>query len=457
MKFQKKLQLMSSRFGFFEKKSLNIKDTAEVARLYTLIDAHENTQWIESLLSDWKQGAHSAVDSVFDEILSLDVSDFAYLDFFRLTREGTNISDYLRWFLTSFWTTRVPQCLEKSKWERRDVRLYEVNNDDDDFAPVSNMLVNMFAGPSDKIAFAYGEIVLDRTRGSGSEAFPMAIAHDDLVEGDLFINYNRDSDTQISGSEVRLVLTPSCDMRIRPQNSSTESTNITFLPGTLEFMEFGKDDIASGDVIPITKNAIVSFWRISWKFKKPISYPQNKICESLINKGFVRLGRIQALYFHGIREKFVRGLSRIGTEIAPLLPRPLAGTVYVIGERLGKREQCEILQLNTSEQMIWAIEQVRTTSSNKEINVYQTTDSFWRKLKSRMEALVADNDRDDDWITIVSNALEYLKHLRSYLDLLSPLKLGPRGEQDCIFVKVSTNTSKLPKDTKILIEVASSA
>jgi hypothetical protein len=31
-------------------------------------------------------------------MMQLNVSDLVYLDFFRLTREGTTVGNYLRWF-----------------------------------------------------------------------------------------------------------------------------------------------------------------------------------------------------------------------------------------------------------------------------------------------------------------------------------------------------------------------
>ena len=107
-KFRESAQLMKSRFRFFDKKDFffdkkdfRSEQIENMVNLHDLIDASDRTETIERLIEDWQSGARNAIDTIRKRMLSLDVSDFVYLDCYRLKHEGRSIGNYLRWFLTA--------------------------------------------------------------------------------------------------------------------------------------------------------------------------------------------------------------------------------------------------------------------------------------------------------------------------------------------------------------------
>ena len=68
-----------------------------MVNLHDLIDASGRTETIERLIDDWQRGAQTAISAVRKRMLSLDISDFAYLDCYRLKHEDKSVAQYLRW------------------------------------------------------------------------------------------------------------------------------------------------------------------------------------------------------------------------------------------------------------------------------------------------------------------------------------------------------------------------
>jgi len=443
--FPKQSNVMASRFGFFPKKSLKLEDIPEVARLYDLIETSNITDWLEQLLRDWKKKAKITIKEILSDMFSLDVTDFVYLDYFRLNHEGTTVSEYLRWFLTSYCTAKIPHYLEKETWRSNKSRLFEESSDSDGLNSVSSMLIKTFAGPSDTLALAYSEIVFDQTRSNDTPGLSDSNKCDDVLEGDLFINLI----DGVQDSEVRLVLTPGCDLRVRPEASKPKVVHVLFLVGIVKHVDSLKHELDKGTVIPIKHGEKVHFWGIEWKFEKPLSITYKKVIESNTEDGFFRLGRFRELYFHRIRDKFVQNLSRIGTEVAPLLPKAQSGKVSVLPE---KRDPLCVLHFDESEKLVWVIENARIPGTKRKKTVYLATPEFWNKLNSYLEVLINNDNNDEPLERSLVKARQVLNDFESYEDLLSPMADELRGAQKSICFK-TTASSKFPKNAKIVIEI----
>ena len=226
--------LMSSRFRFFTKRALSTHEVEHLVSLHDLVDASDRTEKIERLVRDWRVGGRKAIDSVQQHMLDLDVSDLVYLDYFRLVNEGANIGEYLLWFLGcvgGFENDDVtgPAALERGS-QHEASRAGQGGREHVD----QHTLIKTFDEPSRAIAEAYGEILLDRSRAAGGSGFSCApLAADDLSEGDLFVRRSEAGTSSYDGAEVRLVMTPSCDLIRRRPGDSPAAKSVLLLPGTL--------------------------------------------------------------------------------------------------------------------------------------------------------------------------------------------------------------------------------
>ena len=430
--FREHAKLMQSRFRFFSKDVLRDRSVADMVNLHDLIDASDHTEKIERLLDTWRKGACKAIDAVHDEMLALDVSDLVYLDCFRLTHEGTSISTYLRWFLTALMTARVTGELTEDFSYTEDLKFFSVVDENGYVDPAT--LVKTYHGPSEVIAHAYGEILFDQTREAKRHSLSAQGPGADFVEGDLFVRPRGRDRRVYDGAEVRLVMTPSCDLRRRVPDQPPSAQSVLLLPGTLKRVrqENQSNSFADDYFVRVLEHDEWRLLKIEWEFSHPISVDWSTMCDEGPGKTFKRLGRIRDLYCHRVRDDFANHLTRIGTEVAPLFPHPRSGNVFVAFEHGGRRRFESVMSFSSTDPFVWEIGPVRVVRRNGRTDkkyVYQASRGFVDALTYALQRVP--NDRPD-LATSAERSASRLKDMKTYMDLVRPMLPGPRGEGDII-------------------------
>lgn len=439
-RFRRSAKLMKSRFRFFPKEALRPENVEDMVNLHDLVDASDRTEIVERLIEDWEKGAGKAIDSVRDLMLALDVSDLVYLDCFRLSHEGTSIGNYLRWFLTASLNAKVTSKLTKKLWkDAGSIRLFSVVDDSGNLDHTT--LIKTFDGPSDAIAHAYGDILFDEARGPGDAAFPARLPSHDLLEGDLFVRPKGKDRRGYDGAEVRLVMTPSCDLRIRLATQELSERSVLLLPGILNKItqEDTKENFADGYFVRVLERDEWCLLRVDWKFRHPISVTWQQMQEVGPGTQFMRLGRIRDLYFHKIREEFVNGLARIGTEVAPLLPHSRGGEVLIAVGDGGRKKYKSVMSFGHSDGFVWEIGPIRVRGKSRQTYVYQSSRQFLSRIHDALQRFEKDNP---EWSESVRRSLDHLNNMRTYMDLVRPIPPGIRGEGNAVDVKKAVLRSK---------------
>ena len=428
--FREHAGLMSSRFRFFTKAALSTHEVEDLVSLHDLVDASDRTEKIERLVRDWGMGGRKAIESVEQHMLGLDVSDLVYLDYFRLVREGTNIGEYLRWFLTALVGSRMTSSLDRPLWnEARDMKLIEAV--DEDGSVDQPTLIKTFDGPSRAIAEAYGEILLDRSRAAGREGFPAPLAADDLSEGDLFVQRRKAGTSSYEGAEVRLVMTPSCDLIGRRPGEDPAAKSVLLLPGTLVPVDEVKApdpaEVYFVDVQGEEKRAALG---VKWDFHRPLAVEWGSMSVDGPGEGFERLGRVRELYFHRIREHFTGRLTRVGTRVAPPLPEPRAGEVWVAVDRDGKGRFERVMEFSTEQRYVWEICPVGKGRSSQ--CTYVTSRRFVRALWTQLEEM---ETKRGEKVGHPADGMRALGTLKTHMDLARPMRPGARGDGGTIEIR----------------------
>lgn len=457
--FRKKAELMKSRFRFFPKETLTAESIDELVSLHDLVDAANRASVVESLIDNWRDGARNAVDAVHQRMLELDVSDLVYLDCFRLTHEGVTVANYLRWFLTASLHARVTGELDKAIWRKaEDLRLFEVLNEGGQLDP--STLVKTFDGPSDAIAHAYGDILFDTSRASGEDAFPSPIAAADLVEGDLFVKPRGRDRKGYDGAEVRLVMTPSCDMLPRAKGAVPAAKSILLIPGRMSLMEdHDMDDAvtrADRDYIRVTERGVPQAFQLQWDHKNPAAVEWTQMSTVGVGTGFKRLGRLRELYFHKVRELFANQFTRIGTEVPPLFPRPRRGRVLISVTQGGKTTFEEIAEFAASEGLVWEMGPVKLRRADGKLDpshLYQGSRKLAQRIIAALDAVPAEQV---DLRAAADHGRAQLADMSTYMDLMRPMKAGPRGRDNCIEFRkaVLRANEKTPKAGPSIVVVS---
>ena len=428
--FREHAELMNSRFRFFTKRALSTRAVEHLVNLHDLVDASDRTEKIERLVRDWGAGGRKAIESVEQHMLDLDVSDLVYLDYFRLVNEGANIGEYLRWFLTALAGSRIATSLDRPLWsDARDMRLVEPVKEDGNTS--QHTLIKTFDEPSRAIAEAYGEILLDRSRAAGGRGFPAPLAADDLSEGDLFVQRSEAGTSSYDGAEVRLVMTPSCDLIRRRPGDSPAAKSVLLLPGTLVPVDEVKPpdpaEVYFVDVQGEEKQAALG---VKWDFHRPLAVEWSLMAADGPGEGFERLGRVRELYFHRIREHFSGRLTRVGTRVAPPLPEPRAGDVCVAVDRDGKKEFERVMEFSAEQRYVWEICAAGKGGSSQ--CTYVTSRRFVRALRAQLEEMEAKQPEKTGHAAKVVDALGTLK---TQMDLARPMRPGRRGEGGAVDIR----------------------
>lgn len=441
--FRKRAQLMKSRFRLFPKEALRSDNVRDLVSLHDLVDASDRAAIVEDLIDDWRDGARDAIDAVHAKMLELDISDLVYLDCFRLTHEGTTIGNYLRWFLTASLHARVTGKLTRKTWKKADgMRLFSVLGADGQLD--ASALVKTFDGPSDAIATAYGDILFDSTRGAGTDAFPSTLSPTDLMEGDVFVKPTGRDRQGFANAEVRVVMTPSCDLLPREAGMAPDAKSILFVPGRLRKMAEAEMDksVTDVDFVRVCERGTWSIFQIDWDLKSPVAIEWTVATRVGVGKGFRRLGRMRDLYIHKVREKFAGSLTRIGTEVAPLFPRTKAGAVYIVSTENGRRTTVSLFTFTAGEGLVWEIGPIALKRANappEKKLLYQASRTLAAKIVDALD------ERSGDPNAAVRAAVErckaHLQEMETYMALVRPMKPGPRGKDNAIEFRTAAPAS----------------
>ena len=446
--FRKSAKLMKSRFRFFSKEALRTGGVKDMVNLHNLIDASDHTEKIERLIEDWQEGASEAVNSVCKQMLTLDISDLVYLDCFRLMPEGTSIANYLRWFLMASLNAKVTGNLTKNLWQEADTLNFFGVVDESGQLDQSALVIT-FTGPSDAIACAYCDILFDETRGSGDCAFPAELSKNNLVEGDLFVCTKDPGKEDYEGVEVRLVMTPSCDLISRARNENPSAKSVLLLPGTLKKQKQGdiENNFVGDFFVRMVGHDERQLFQIKWDFNHPISIDWSEMCKEGPGRNFKRLGRIRDLYFHRVREKFINRFTRIGIAAAPLFPHPRSGEVFI---KYGKKTH-SVMEFSSEDLFVWEIGPVRVKGESKKKYLCQGSPRFIDQLT---EVLNSIQSEDAKLVGSAKRSAKHLENTRTYMDIQKPMTLGPRGENGVVEFKRVEKPSELnsrPKSNLIIV------
>ena len=122
-----------------------------------------------------------------------------------------------------------------------------------------------------------------------------------------------------------------------------------------------KNNFADVDFLPVKEHGVWRALQIEWDFQKPITIDWHTLQDKGPGKEFNRLGRIRELHFHRIRDEFANRVTRIGTEVAPLLPHPRNGQVLIAVIDGNRRKFEPVLCFDSTDNYVWEIGPVRIT------------------------------------------------------------------------------------------------
>ncbi len=284
-------------------------------------------------------------------MLEFDVSDFVYLDSYKLYREGTALGTYLRWLMTANLQSKVPEHLHRPIWGEAEALRVLDEASMPTGVPIEDALVKAFERPSRALQEAYASVVMDQTRSTVSP-FPAPIARDNIVEGDLFVERR---DGAYAGAQVLIVLTPTCDLVLRGGRTTPKAASVLLLPGTLRRVDITKSEVEYVRVASASSGGgmQIETFTVEWNYKAVSSLPWRELSSGALD-GYDRLGRMREPYFDHVRDRFTESITKKGWQVLPLDPAACAGEVHVrTFSKPGRPEYKLLFSFHKEEELVW--------------------------------------------------------------------------------------------------------
>ena len=307
-------EILSLRFGFLRKdmvrqgeKEIEI-DYAAVDALLDVSQGYLFGKALQCALSQWKDGAESALKVFMEEIRDLHTKDFAYLLRFRLREEGMPLNEYLEWLFG--------ECLkglinEKVDWENTSFSELEDNK------KIEENIEGAFGGPSMMIAKLFHRSRVDSHRISACRGYRL---------GDLY--------AQPDMHNIRAVLTPDCDLVER--GGPPKAKRILTMGGTLRsFDQHG----STADDFLLHENRAYS---VLWSPKDLKTFPIDG--EESLHESYKFVGTLRPLYAQEMQRRALTDLSRVGLPVTPAFGIDATASIWI-----RKKKGCyEHIKINSS-------------------------------------------------------------------------------------------------------------
>lgn len=358
------------RFGFLNKSWVGgsgseLSASGDAADV--LMDASGSLEFgrvLESALGRWEAGARAGLERLYDELSDFDVKDFAYLLRFRLYEDGDRFADYLEWFLGESLRAIVDENVE---WNAEDFR--QLNE-----RKLTEPIEGAHPIPSDRMATFFHRVRCNsrehRTRNRASL-------------GDLFVAAN--------GRDVRMVVTPDCDLM--PRKKGPSAVRLLTVGGKIWGIE--ADQAHAGELI--FRNGPRA---IKWNYKDLMTHEFSDVSR-------VTVGETPYLYFGSLREMpaqmiqkmALADLSRVGLASPPPVDVGAPVTVFVKKDRGNEAPMVELEGLGEPRAQVL----MPRGGSDKHKRALFTR-KFVRELIARVEELNEDDLLGDqrqyrrDWI-----------------------------------------------------------
>lgn len=312
--FRDEANMIMSKMSFMPKEYAE-KDIARAQHtIMTLAKHRPHADALVNLLTMWKAAVDEASQKLMVTVRELDLTDYSYLQTYRLASEKTPLAQYLTWLFNGQLADLVERGLRDKKVETvvEGLSLPE---------PVPGLVP-----PTPGIARVYSALTTSRIPiGSGSFQ-PKAWA------GDIFLETRRYNEIygeklpvrrrQKAMPEIMAVVTPACDLVPGRKGGSTLRT-VTMIGGTL--VPLGEAVHPNVHLVMLNERPYMIMWDPKW----PVTMSVDAMGPGSSMAGrYQWVGRLRDLYHAELQHKLMADIGRVGLPVAPTMPESVPFRVF---------------------------------------------------------------------------------------------------------------------------------
>lgn len=407
--FRDEAELLASKFRFLTKGEFDTDRAKTEWVLAGLVRERDAGDAVEKLLQEWDASIANAVTDLRRSVRRLDVTDYAYLQKYRLAEEKISLLEYLTWLFNSYLGSFVEARLAQSSSEL--------------IAPIRDAAVPPATlQPMSEVPAIYSAVTMTKVK-SFADAIPAKILTGDLfvrrhllaranaglassheketpaVAGDKAAQPTQVNDhgtvvdqpkfstpapqastDQPGQPDILAAITPICDLI----PGREKANGVLLMGGGLS--NPGKAKAASSHLISVDRPGAppgeppLSF-QVDWFPKWPVAHPRGSFDgEGILGTDYVRIGRLRDLYAADLAQQMSGDLSRVGLPITPPFTHPLQVTVLA---RVGKTVK-RLLDVTVADPLAWELYS-KKTGEKREAMV--AVDLIWKLRAAALEAI----------------------------------------------------------------------
>lgn len=447
--FRDEAELLASKFRFLTKSEFDTDQTKTEWVLASLVRERSAGDAVEKLLGEWNTSIENAVTDMKKSVRRLDVTDYAYLQKYRLVEEKVSLLEYLTWLFNSYLGSFVEARLAQSPIELitpiRDAavpsaRLQPMSEVPAIYSAVTVTKVKSFsdAVPANVLTgdlFVRRQLLQAKAPAAvlapAKPAAPALPAEMPAAPAPVTVLHDTANDQQSAASsvvsaaepaaseppqpDILAALTPICDLI----PGREKATGILLIGGRLSVP--GKAKSASSHLISVERPGAVPgelplSFQVDWDPKWPVAHPRSAFDgEGIRSTDYLRIGRLRDLYAAELAQQLNGDLSRVGLPIAP--PFTHALQVTVLAKVAGKGVK-RLFEATLDEPLAWELYS-KKTGEKREAMV--AVDLIWKLRVAVVEMI---EDEADPCRVLLSNP-ENLRPLTVPFDLPFKQKATP--------------------------------
>lgn len=336
--FRQKAKMLASKMNFLPK-DFALSDLPRAQHsIMRLVKHTKHADALVSLLKTWSDVVAEASESMMISLRELDLTDYSYIQQYRLAGEKTPLGQYIAWLFNGRLTDLVETQLREKK----------IGDTVGEFTLPS--AIPGRTSPTKAISELFSSITTTRIPIGDTNFAPPAWSGDIFLETSVFNKIHGSKHaTKIRNKgfpDVLTVVTPACDL-VPNRAINNPLKTITMIGGTLKPLADASE--ATSDLLMLKGEPYVIEWNTKWPITVPV---ENMSPLGGPNDRYQWVGRYRDIYHAELQHRLLQDLGRPALPIPPTMPHWIP--VRVLARTVKRPSQFEmIMDHSVADQMAW--------------------------------------------------------------------------------------------------------
>jgi hypothetical protein len=309
--FRSQANILEVGFIFYSKSDLSDDDTISL-RIKALKTSLSYIHNIQKYLGALSNAADEALKKFQEEIKSLSIEDYAFIQYSKLKEDRHPLGDYMSWLYGSRWGSLL---FNHEQFRLQQKKIDALNIPDP---------IWMQEMPSEHVAKIYASALFDEHL-EDIKTHPLNNDNSTSPGVKKFHLHLGDILSAINSSTVYMVSNPQCDL----EREVPLTRSIILIPGELVLLTQSTLPNSHSQTKTNFFNLDEKSYRILWKVKDVITIPYGKMPYWKQKHKLKRQHRLKLPFALEIQQVFSSSLTRIGNPVSPPLREPVCVEVLV--------------------------------------------------------------------------------------------------------------------------------